>query len=74
MTSTKIKRVLKKFGWKAWLGIGLLVVTTVMTFVAIPTGLGESVQYVTFISHVAIILTALDMIWTARVSEKNDED
>lgn len=52
------------------LGVVLLIVTGVMTVVAIPTGLGENLQYITFISHMALVLTALDIIWTSRANEK----
>ncbi len=50
-----------------------LVGWTVMTVVAFTTGLGDSVQYVTFISHFALIITALGLIQTALVDKKADE-
>ena len=67
---------LKKFGWKVWLGIGLLVATSVMTVVALifPKEIGENLNYLTFISHLAIILTAMDIIGSALANEKLEGD
>jgi hypothetical protein len=44
----------------------------IMSVVALVTGLGSSVQYVTFISHFALIITALGLIQTALVDKKQD--
>jgi hypothetical protein len=50
-----------------------LLVWAAMVPIALLTGLGESLQYVTFISHYALILTALGWIQTALVDKKADE-
>jgi hypothetical protein len=44
-----------------------------MSVVALVSGLGEQIQYVTFISHFALIITALGLIQTALVDKKADE-
>jgi len=63
------------WGWKTWFGLALLVATLVMTVAAFiwPKQLGENLNYITFISHLAIVLTALDIIWTSRTNEKVTE-
>jgi uncharacterized membrane protein len=50
--------------------VGWLVMTVVAQF----TPLGDSVKYVTFISHFALVLTAMGLIQTALVDKKADED
>lgn len=50
-----------------------LLAWTVMTVIAFVTPLGDSVKYVTFISHFALIITALGLIQTALVDKKADE-
>lgn len=51
-----------------------LIVWIVMTAVAQFTDLGDSVKYVTFISHFALILNALGLIQTALVDKKAEDD
>ena len=54
-------------------GIIQLFVWTVLSVLAFVLGFGKEVQYVTFISHFALILTALGLIQTALVDKKADE-
>lgn len=66
---------MRNWTWKTWLGVCLLVATIIMTVVALllPKQIGENLNYITFISHLAIVLTALDIIWTSRANEKITE-
>jgi len=73
MTLDKIRDRVQHFGWMTWLGISLVIIFLVMTIVALVTPLGNSVVYVTFISHVALIITGITIIQTARVDEKADK-
>ena len=50
-----------------------LVLWVAMTVIALVTDLGAQIQYVTFISHFALIITALGLIQTALVDKKADE-
>jgi uncharacterized protein YhhL (DUF1145 family) len=57
------------------MGVALLIVTVAMTIVALVTPLGKSVNYVTFISHIALVLTAVQIIQLsveARQAKKRD--
>lgn len=49
-----------------------LIVWSTLTPLALFLGFGASVQYVTFISHFALILSALGLIQTALVDKKQD--
>lgn len=79
MKQTLINRAQKAVGWffKPTVllvnGAIQLVIWIVMTVVALVTGLGASVQYVTFISHIALILSALALVQTALVDKRADE-
>jgi hypothetical protein len=50
--------------------VGWLIMTVIAQF----TPLGDSVKYVTFISHFALVLTSLGLIQTALVDKKAEED
>jgi hypothetical protein len=48
-------------------------VWAVLSVLALLLGFGKQVQYVTFISHFALILNALGLIQTALVDKRADE-